>query len=114
MPENPSSDSDRLEEALSRGAAGRLPPNQPKGLLGERGVDLYKVDSFEPDLNAGVSQENDGPVVRIAVVLAFLLFPPVGYWLLWKTDVFTRTQTYLVGILGTAWLFLVAWLVLIR
>lgn len=109
-------DGDRaeLEEALSSGAIKELPPNQPKGLLGGRGLDLYAVDTFEPDLNAGVSQENDGPVIRIAVVLGFLVVPPLGYWLLWKTTVFTRTQKWVVGILGTAWVFLVTWLVVVR
>ena len=114
MSEETSSESQRLEEALSQGALPELPPNQPKGLLGGRGLDLYAVDTFEPDLNAGVSQENDGPVIRIAIVLSFLLLPPVGYWLLWRATVFTRVQKYLVGLLGTAWLVVLVWLLVDR
>lgn len=103
-----------LDEALTRGALEDLPPNQPKGLLGGRGLDLYAVDTFEPDLNAGVSQETDGPVIRIAVVLSFLLLPPLGYWLLWKATVFTRVQKYVIAVLGTAWLTLLVWLLVVR
>ena len=103
-----------MEDALSQGTIPELPPNQPKGMLGGRGLDLYSVDTFAPDLNAGVSQENDGPVVRLAIVLCFLLLPPVGYWLLWKATVFTRVQKYLVGLLGTAWLITLVWLLLRR
>lgn len=105
----------KLDEELSRGGLDRLPPNQPKGLLGERGLNLYEYDdSDEPDLNAGVSQENDGPVIRMAIALSFLLFPPLGYVLLWRTRVFTRTQRWIVTAAGTAWLFVLLWVVLER
>lgn len=103
-----------LEEALSEGSLDKLPPNQPKGLLGERGFNLYDIETHRPDLNAGVLQENDGPVIRMAVVLGFLLFPPVGYWLLWKTNVFTRLQTWVIGVLGTAWLLVLLWVLVVR
>lgn len=103
-----------LEEALSEGTLDTLPPNQPKGLLGERGLNLYDTETFDSDFNAGVLQENDGPVIRMAIVLGFLLFPPIGYWLLWKTYVFTRLQTWVIGVLGTAWLLVLLWVIVIR
>jgi len=88
-----------LEDALTRGELRDLPPNQPKGLLGERGPSLYKTDTFEPDMNAGVSQENDAPVVQLVIVLAFLLFFPVGFWLLWRTPLYsTRAKLLLSGV----------------
>lgn len=69
----------RLDAALSRGALEKLPPNQPMGLLGERGPKLLSVDEFKPSLNAGLSQENDGGVWWLAIVLAVLIVGPILY-----------------------------------
>lgn len=89
-----------LDEALSKGTLDELPPNQPKGLLGERGLDLYKTDSFKPDINAGVSQDNDLPVVWMGIILAYLLFFPVAYWLLWRSALFTRRAKIVTSVIG--------------
>jgi hypothetical protein len=91
-----------LDAALSRGEMAELPPNQPKGLLGERGFNLRKTDSFEPDLNAGVSQENDLPVIWLGVLLAYLLFFPLAYWLLWRSPLFSRRAKIAVSVVGAA------------
>ena len=79
----------RLDAALDRGRIKELPPNQPKGILGEMGLNFYKVDEFEPDLNAGVSQEFDSGPRFLLVILAMLLVPPVGYWMLWRERRYT-------------------------
>lgn len=73
---------ERLERALKSPMA-ELPENQPKGLLGDPGLNVGKIDEFEPDLNAGISQENDMPVVWMAVVLGYLFFFVPGYVVLW-------------------------------
>jgi hypothetical protein len=77
-----------------------LPPNQPKGILGETGFNLRKTDTFEPDLNAGVSQEMDLPVVWMGVVLAYLLFFPLAYWLLWRSPLFSRRAKIIASVVG--------------
>jgi len=97
----PSMRSDReaeLESALSKGEMPELPANQPKGLLGGRGLDLYSTDTFEPDLNAGISQEDDLPVQWLALLVAYLLFFPLAYWLLWRSSVFSRRAKVVVSI----------------
>ncbi len=89
-----------LDAALDEGELAQLPPNQPKGLLGEKGLNLYKVDDFEPDLNAGVSQDNDAPVVWLAVIVAYLLFFPLAFWILWRTPLFSRRAKVLTTVAG--------------
>jgi len=103
---------DELDDALSRGELSALPPNQPKGILGEKGLDIYKVDTFEPDLNAGVSQENDGPVVQLAIVLAYLLFFPLAFWLLWRTSYYSTRAKWVLSALGALGIIAVVWLFL--
>ena len=52
-----------------------------------------------------MSQENDAPVVWLAVIVAYLLFFPLAFWILWRTTVFTRRAkvvTTIVGCLGVA------------
>ncbi len=89
-----------LDAALSRDELPELPANQPKGLLGGRGLNLYAVDTFEPDLNAGISQEDDLPVQWMGILLAYLLFFPLAYWLLWRSSVFTRRAKMVTSAVG--------------
>lgn len=102
-------ESPELEEALSAGALTELPPNRPRGILGEYGPSLRTVDTFEPDLNAGVSQENDGPVIQLAIILAFLLFFPAGYWLLWRSSAYSRRGKFILTVVATFIIAAVAW-----
>lgn len=88
-----------LDRALDGGMA-ELPPNQVKGLLGEKGVDLRKADDFAPDLNSGISQEMDLPVVWVGIVLAYLLFFPVAYVLLWRSQYISRRGKIISSIVG--------------
>lgn len=104
----------RLDDAMRRGELPDLPPNAPKGILGERGFDIYKVDDFEPDLNAGISQENDLPVIWLAIVLAFLLFFPVGFWLLWRTPLIGTRSKIIVSAVGALGVFAVGIVLLVR
>jgi len=97
-----------LDEALSKGELDELPQNQPKGILGEKGFDLYKVDEFEPDLNAGISQENDLPVVWLAIIVAYLLFFPLAYWLLWRTPLISHRYKVVASIVGAVGVVFVA------
>lgn len=100
-----------LNAVLDAGEIRELPPNKPKGILGETGFDLHKVDDLEPDLNAGISQENDLPVVWLAIIVAYFIFFPLAYWILWRSPLFSRAvkvRTSLVGAMGligaTTWL----------
>ena len=88
-----------LDRALSGGMA-ELPPNQVKGLLGEKNPKLKVVDDFTPDLNAGVSQEMDLPVVWMGIVLAYMVFFPVAYYVLWRTGLITRRAKIMVSVVG--------------
>jgi len=75
---------ERLERALKPKMA-ELPENQPKGLLGDPGLNVGKIDDFEPDLNAGISQENDMPVLWMAILLGYLIFFVPGFVILWAS-----------------------------
>jgi succinate dehydrogenase hydrophobic anchor subunit len=43
-------------------------------------------------LNAGLLQENDGGVWGLAIVLAFLIFFPLGYVMLWRDKRLSRRR----------------------
>lgn len=88
-----------LDRALDGGMA-ELPPNQVKGWLGEKGVDLRKPDNFAPDLNSGISQEMDLPVVWVGIVLAYLLVFPLAYVLLWRSRRISRRGKIVTSIMG--------------
>ena len=96
-----------FDAALDSGVT-ELPPNEPKGILGERGMDFRKVEDFTPDLNAGLSQENDSGVHSLVIVLAFLIFFPVGYVLLWRDKDLSRTQKVAASIVVAVALGLIA------
>ena len=100
QPAEPLTREEELDRALSKGELDELPPNQVKGLLGEKNPKLKVVDTFEPDLNAGISQEMDLPVVWMGIVLAYLIFFPVAYVILWKTTYITRRAKIVVSAVG--------------
>ena len=75
---------EQLERAL-KSPITELPDNQPKGWLGEKNPDFRKADTFEPDLNAGLLQENDMGVIWLAVVLGYLVFFVPGFVILWTS-----------------------------
>lgn len=93
---------EQLDRAL-RSPITELPENQPKGLLGEPGLNVGKVDDFTPDLNAGISQENDMPVIWMAIVLGYLFFFVPGYVILWmskRIPIRTKVVASIVGAAG--------------
>lgn len=106
------------EAALNRALDGglpELPPNKVKGILGERGkIDLRKEEDFTPDLNAGISQEMDLPVVWMGIVLAYVLFFPVAYWLLWRSAHISVRAKYIASAVGAAGIVAVALAVVLR
>jgi hypothetical protein len=102
QPAPPLTREEQLDRELSKGELDELPPNQVKGLLGEKNPKLKVIDSFEPDLNAGVSQEMDLPVVWMGIVLAYLIFFPLAYVLLWRTKLITHRNKIIVSAVGAA------------
>jgi len=98
---------EKLERALNSGVT-ELPPNRVRGLLGQASPDLRKPENFEPDLNSGVSQENDLPVLWMAIVLSYLLVFPVAYVLLWRSKLISRRAKFVVSAVGAIGLFYVA------
>jgi len=89
---------DELAAALD-GGLDQLPPNQPRGILGETNPDVRMEEDFTPDLNAGISQENDMPVLWLAIVLGYLLFFVPGFLILWfSKSVPRRTKWIATGI----------------
>ena len=105
---------ERLDIALSRGELDELPANQVRGLLGERNPSLRVVDDLEkPDLNAGISQEMDLPVVWVGILLAYLLFFPLAYVILWRTSYISHRDKVIVSVVGALGLAFVGyWLVI--
>lgn len=79
-------DEKELNEALDKGALRELPPNVPPGFLGERGLNMSKVDEFKPTLSAGIVQEPSSATRQLTMVLLYLLVvtSPVAAWMLWR------------------------------
>ena len=71
-----------LDRELSKGEH-PLPENKPRGLLGGAGLDLRQPDSDRPSLFGGVTQEIDANLVWVAMLIAFLVFFPAAYVILW-------------------------------
>ena len=77
-----------------------LPPNIPPGFLGETGVDLRKVDGDgSHGLNAGVIQEWTAETTLIVVMLAYILFFPLAFVILWRSRKFSRRQKTVSSVL---------------
>lgn len=79
-----------------------LPPNVPPGFLGEHGVDLRKVDGDGPHgLNAGVIQEWTWETTIIVVGIAYFLFFPAAYYVLWRSRKVPKRQKVVITALMT-------------
>jgi hypothetical protein len=79
-----------------------LPPNVPPGFLGEHGIDLRKVDGDGPyGLNAGVIQEWTWETTIIVVGIAYFLFFPVAYFVLWRSNKVPKRQKVVITTLMT-------------
>ena len=90
-----------MKAALDAGDIGQLPPNVPPGLLGEAGPDLRKVDPDSFGLNAGQTQEMDGPVILMLVVITYAIFFPLSFYILWRTATLPlRTKIMLSAVMG--------------
>ena len=89
-----------------------MPPNQIKGLLSEKGPDLRKPDDFAPDLNAGLSQEDDAPVQSLLLLLAYLLFFPLAFLLLWRARQYSTRYKIIVSTVMAVGVIVVAILVM--
>jgi hypothetical protein len=94
------------DKALSRaldGGLDRLPPNEPRGILGETNPDVRLDEDFTPDLNAGISQENDMPVLWLAIVMGYLIFFVPGFVILWMSKtvpIRTKVVATAIGLAG--------------
>jgi hypothetical protein len=87
----PNNESPELKKALDEGSGGELPPNSPRGILGDRGLNVSKTDDPNAHgLSAGLSDEWDGPVVWLLVILLYLLFFPLAFVVLWRSRVLPR------------------------
>jgi hypothetical protein len=70
-----------------------LPPNVPPGFLGEPGLNLKKADNDGPHgLNAGITQEWTWEMTIMVVILAYLVFFPLAYVVLWRSRKVPRRQ----------------------
>jgi hypothetical protein len=86
-----SNESPELKKALDDGSGGELPPNAPRGILGDRGLNLGKTDDLDAHgLSAGLSDEWDGPVAWLFVILLYVLFFPLAFVVLWRSKVLPR------------------------
>jgi hypothetical protein len=90
-PEDPASriGPDELDRALSRGA-GELPLNRPAGLLGETPPDWRKIDSPGPSIFGGVTQDVDVRIEWLGMLVAYFVFFPVAYVILWRSTSFSK------------------------
>jgi hypothetical protein len=107
-------ESPKLKEALDRGSGRELPPNRPPGLLGEPGLNLRKVDPTSHGLNAGLTQENDEQLTFLWIVLAYVVFFPVAYVILWRTAKITSRSKIWIAVAMTVGIVAVATWLLVR
>lgn len=98
-----SADKTELDRQLDKGGVKDLPPNVPPGMLGEKGLNVQRVDTFEPSLNAGILQESS-PETRVLLMLLMYLLVitfPVAMWLLWRErrrSLVTKVVLTVVGV----------------
>ena len=108
---------EELDRRLDSGVT-ELPPNRPRGMLGEHGMDLRKVDDLDnaaPDLNAGISQEVDLPVIWLAILVSYVIFFPLAFVILWRSRQITRRAKIVASIVfGIGILVFAIWWVWIR
>jgi hypothetical protein len=103
-------ESPELKEALDRGSGRELPPNRPPGLLGEPGLNLRKTDPTSHGLNAGLTQENDEQMTFLWVVLAYIVFFPLAYVILWRSCKITkRSKVWTTAAMTVGVVAVVAW-----
>lgn len=100
-------DERELNAALDKGGMGELPPNVPPGFLGERGMNMSKVDEFEPSLSAGIVQEISAATRQLTMLLLYVLVitSPAAAWMLWRDrrrPLWVKAVTTVVGIAGYA------------
>lgn len=89
-----------------------LPPNQPPGLLGEHGLNVMKVDTFEPDgMNAGLIQESTWETRWLTLILLYVLFFPAAYVVLWRSKYHSLRVKVTTTIVMTAGILVVAYLI---
>lgn len=83
-------------------AMGELPPNVPPGILGETGFDLRKVDDDGPHgLNAGLIQEWTWEMTMLVVFLAYVIFFPAAYVILWRSRVVPQKHKVVLSTIMT-------------
>ena len=88
-----------LEEALDQGGIDELPPNVPPGFLGETPPDFRKVDGDEPHgLNAGITDEWTWETTMLWVLLAYIIFFPAAFIILWRSRWVSRKQKVWVSV----------------
>ncbi len=87
-----------------------LPPNRPPGILGERGLNVGKVDTFEPDgVNAGLIQESTWETRWLTLVILYLVFFPAAFVVLWLSKRFTLRVKITTTVVMTAGVVFVAY-----
>jgi uncharacterized BrkB/YihY/UPF0761 family membrane protein len=71
-------------------------------MLGEPGLNLRKVDPTSHGLNAGLSQENDAQMTFLWIVLAYLVFFPLAFVIVWRTHKITPRSKIWMTVAMTA------------
>jgi hypothetical protein len=103
---------DEIDRALGEGS--ELPLNRPAGLLGEHGIDWRKADGSGPSIFGGVTQEMDVRTVWLGMIVAYLVFFPLAYVILWREPRFSRRTKVVYSIAFAAGVALVAYLATVR
>ena len=99
-----------LERALDEGSGAPMPDNVAPGILGERPVDIRKVDTFQYEQNAGLVQETTAMVSWLWIVLLYLLVitAPVALWLLWREPAWTtKRKAMATGLMAVGYALLI-------
>jgi hypothetical protein len=102
-----------LEEALDNGGLEELPPNVPPGFLGETPPDFRKADGDGPHgLNAGITDEWTWETTMLLVALAYIVFFPAAFVILWRSRRVPRAQKVGVSIAMAIGVALTVWAII--
>ena len=94
-----------------------MPAFRPSGMLGEvgSGMDLAKSDNLSEGQHTGIIQDTEDWTVQwLVIVLTYLVFFPVAYVLLWRSQQIDLRAKVLVSVAGVAGIALAVYLLSLR
>ena len=91
MADDPRTEEPRPRDPGYEDGLDELPPNRPRGFLGDVAPDMRRPEDFDPrGTDAGMIQEWTRQTTVLAVMIAYLLFFPAAFVILWRSRKISR------------------------